>query len=361
MERRPTSILTTLAVSVLALTLIAPWVLGQDPDQITEIRRRAEQGDAEAQYVLGYRYATGIGVPRDAAEATRWLRLAAGQGHTQADDFLGRLFPEVSRAPQDDNQSETPPREALPSVTEQGDTEVRIRALELELMFQAMSGDPTALETLQQLADQGDTVAQVSLGNLYANVQGVFEGVRKDEAEAVRWYRMAAEQAETLRQLADQGDAVAQVSLGNLYANVQGVFEGVRKDEAEAVRWYRMAAEQGNAMAQFFLGSMYARGDGVPQDEAEAERWYRMAAEQGDAGAQFFLGVMYATGDLGVQQNEAEAARWIRTAAEQGNAEAQVALGGMYAHGGMGVQQNEAEAARWIRTAAEQGLRRSSG
>ena len=50
MERRPKSILTTLALSLLALTLIAPWVLGQDPDPITEIRRQAEQGDAEAQY-----------------------------------------------------------------------------------------------------------------------------------------------------------------------------------------------------------------------------------------------------------------------------------------------------------------------
>ena len=49
MERRPTSILTTLTVSVLVLTLIAPWALGQDPDQITEIRRLAEQGDADAQ------------------------------------------------------------------------------------------------------------------------------------------------------------------------------------------------------------------------------------------------------------------------------------------------------------------------
>ena len=43
MPQRPTSILTTLAVSLLALTLIAPWVLGQDPDRLAEIRRRAEQ------------------------------------------------------------------------------------------------------------------------------------------------------------------------------------------------------------------------------------------------------------------------------------------------------------------------------
>ena len=54
MERRPTRILTILAVSLLALTLIAPWVLGQDPDPITEIRRQAGQGDVDAQFRLGY-------------------------------------------------------------------------------------------------------------------------------------------------------------------------------------------------------------------------------------------------------------------------------------------------------------------
>ena len=35
MERQPTSVLTTLSLSVLALTLIAPWALGQDPVELT--------------------------------------------------------------------------------------------------------------------------------------------------------------------------------------------------------------------------------------------------------------------------------------------------------------------------------------
>ena len=76
-----------------------------------------------------------------------------------------------------------------------------------------------------------------------------------------------------------------------MYANG----EGVLKDEAEAVRWYRLAAEQGDAAAQFNLGLMYANGEGVLKDEAEAVRWYRKAVEQGYAGAQLNLGVMYAT------------------------------------------------------------------
>ena len=57
--------------------------------------------------------------------------------------------------------------------------------------------------------------------------------------------------------------------------------KGVSKDEAEAVRWYRLAADQGHAEAQYFLGIMYADGRGVSKDEAEAVRWYRLAGGPG--------------------------------------------------------------------------------
>ena len=78
-----------------------------------------------------------------------------------------------------------------------------------------------------------------------------------------------------LRALAEQGDAVAQNNLGLMYANGRGVPE----DDAEAVRWFRMAAEQGNPDAQNDLGIMYTNGRGVPEDDAKAVRWYRLAAE----------------------------------------------------------------------------------
>ncbi len=41
---------------------------------------------------------------------------------------------------------------------------------------------------------------------------------------------------------------------------------GVVTNDAEAARWYRLAAEQGNAKAQYNLGIMYVNGEGVPQD-----------------------------------------------------------------------------------------------
>ena len=36
-----------------------------------------------------------------------------------------------------------------------------------------------------------------------------------------------------------------------------------RKDYKEAVKWFRLAAEQGDAFAQFKLGGMYLMGKGV--------------------------------------------------------------------------------------------------
>jgi TPR repeat protein len=47
-------------------------------------------------------------------------------------------------------------------------------------------------------------------------------------------------------------------------------------DDAEAVRWYRLAADQGDADAQQNLGRHYVYGTGVARDNAEALRWYHL-------------------------------------------------------------------------------------
>ena len=92
------------------------------------------------------------------------------------------------------------------------------------------------------------------------------QGVPQDDAEAVRWYRLAA----------NQGNADAQGNLGAMLLNGQGV----PQDHAEAIRWFRAAADQGNAFAQFNLGAMYLNGQGVPQDFTEAHTWFNLAAAQ---------------------------------------------------------------------------------
>ena len=52
----------------------------------------AQQGDPHAQYVLGFMYDWGQGVPKDDAEAVRWFRLAAEQGNVKAHAYLGAMY-----------------------------------------------------------------------------------------------------------------------------------------------------------------------------------------------------------------------------------------------------------------------------
>jgi TPR repeat protein len=92
--------------------------------------------------------------------------------------------------------------------------------------------------------------------------------------------------------------------------------QGVPQDYAQAIKWYRLAAEQGEADAEFNLGIMYFYGRGLPQDHAEAIKWFQGAAEQGHASAEFNLGVIYAKGQ-GVPQDYVQAYMWFNRAARR--------------------------------------------
>ena len=94
--------------------------------------------------------------------------------------------------------------------------------------------------------------------------------------------------------------------------------DGVPENDAEAVRWFQLAARQGHAPAQNDLGLMYAHGRGVPENDAEAVRWFRLAAERGFDRAQHNLGLMYANGD-GVPPDDVCAYAWLNLAVAQGN------------------------------------------
>ena len=55
-------------------------------------RLAAEQKNAHAQYNLGFMYNKGQGVPQDYAEALKWYRLAAGQGHAHAPNNIAWIL-----------------------------------------------------------------------------------------------------------------------------------------------------------------------------------------------------------------------------------------------------------------------------
>ena len=76
-------------------------------------------------------------------------------------------------------------------------------------------------------------------------------------------------------------------------------------DYSQALKKFLILSENNDAVAQFYLGLLYAHGSGVVQDPREAEKWYRLAAEQGHSGAQNNLGYLYENA-LGTKQDDGE-------------------------------------------------------
>jgi TPR repeat protein len=76
-------------------------------------------------------------------------------------------------------------------------------------------------------------------------------------------------------------EAEAQYNMGVYHA--QGT--GGNKDDQEAARWYRKAANQGHPHAQHNLGLLYTKGQGLPKDLVAANTWFRIAGARGHAGA----------------------------------------------------------------------------
>ncbi len=102
------------------------------------------------------------------------------------------------------------------------------------------------------------------------------KGGRKDPAEAVFWYGLAA---------AD-GWSTALTNLGTLVARGYG---DTNPDPAGAAILWWAAAARGEATAMFNLGALWERGIGVTADIGKARAWYERAAARNDPGARAAL------------------------------------------------------------------------
>ena len=76
--------------SLLVFVLLA--AAGFAAEDFAEIKKKAEAGDADAQYNLGMKYLDGKGVPRDYTEAVNLLQSAAMQGDARAQFELGGMY-----------------------------------------------------------------------------------------------------------------------------------------------------------------------------------------------------------------------------------------------------------------------------
>jgi len=183
-------------------------------------RKAAEQDNANAQYMVGVQYASGLGALKDYAKAAEWFRKAAERGVKYAQSDLGLLYKLGQGVPKNDQQ---------------------------------------AAAWFMKAADQGFAPAQFHLALLYRNGQGLGQNVQQAAA--------------LTRKAAEQGYAPAQYNLAVFLSRG----EGVGKDPKQAFAWELKAAEQGHAMAQHMTGLAYVRGTGTDKDVVLAYQWCSLA------------------------------------------------------------------------------------
>ena len=250
--------------------------LPRDPVRSAQwFTKAATQGHAGAQTVLGYHYEQGHGVPKNYGEALKWIRKAVDQDYPDGMFHLGRLYS-----------------------TGKG---VKASARDARKWFEkaAKGGSADAIVALRL---ERERVLTRPAHDKTDQARSAYD--RKNYAVAAKLYREAA----------DAGNAVAQVGIGVLLRNG----DGVSQNEGEAVKWFRKAAAQGYARGQAQVGLRAVMGQGVSENWREAEQWCGKAADQYDALGLYCLGVMYQFG-LGVPHDLETAIRYFDRAEDQGD------------------------------------------
>lgn len=303
---------------------------------VNELRQLAEEGEAHAQYMLGWIYSRDESLPEfhRPSNAIQWYRRAAEQGYALAQNNLGVSYDNGEGVPEDETEATRWFRRAA----EQGyATAQKNLGLSYEYGKGVSVDEKEAVRWYRKAAEQGFTSAQYELGQ--ALLYG--KGVPENKKEAVRWYRKAAE----------QGYARAQNTLGIRYENG----EGVTQDYNQAMYWYKKAADQNYSWAYKNIGDLfYYKNSGFSQSNKKAYDWYLKAAEQENYAGQEQIGEMYDFGFY-VPLDWQKAIDWYKKAAENGSSAAQRKLGEFYYFGVGGVTKNETLAKDWFRKAAENG------
>ncbi len=189
-----------------------------------DLARKAEAGDADAQYELGQLYWRGEKTQRNTKAALEWFRRAAKGGKPDHLKTLGLILCDAD--------------------FEFGDFK--------EGFAQMLAA-----------ARAGDAAAQYFVAVEYATG----ERISRDPAVAATWYRRAAE----------QGHAEAEYNLGIMH--LEG--DGVTQNLGEGRRLVVSAAERGEYLARKFLWRAYTQGlFGFPIDSQQALHWQKLAESQ---------------------------------------------------------------------------------
>lgn len=208
--------------------------------------------DPVAQYLLGYMFEFGVGLPRDLVAARTWLEKSAAQGHPAGQLELGYFL--RAHAPQEAARA----RELYELAAAQDYAKAKSHLGDLLIVEARGERDPAKVAALkerarglfQQAADKGHPFAMFALG---AHIG--------DTATAMTM----------LNALAAKGNREGDHWLCELE------YYRTTLASAEAERHCTRGASGGFAGSQFLQARRYADGLGVPRSPREADYWARLA------------------------------------------------------------------------------------
>lgn len=261
------------------------------------LKRRADAGEATAQYTVSFRYFRGdLGAPKDEAAGLRYLELAAAQHYRHAVIDLAERLDESTKP---ENQAR-------------------------------------AAGLLEEAARLGSGRAAAQLGRHY--LEG--KGVAKDQAKAFAWFEKGAED--------NNLDAIELAG----WALEGG--KGVEKNLPRALEYYRRAAEKQSVWAKERLVAGLYQPKATKEELNECWKWTLAGAKEGSKNLrQFAAWDLIVVGQQATPAEERQVFDWMRESAEAGEANDEAWLSELYWEG-IGAPHDQHKAVEWLTKAAAQ-------
>ena len=255
----------------------------------SDLTKKAEGGDAEAQFQLARAYEEGKGLAQDDALAAEWYRKAAEQGNAKAENSLGVMYALGRGVSRDKEEALRWYRKAAKKGLPEADFNVAVCYY---------NGDGMVLDLERAYAwmviakRHGSTSAEQGLPQVLHDVQGHVElGTL------------------VLAQLYEKGDETPQ--------DVKAAFD---------IYFQEASSNPKSVTGSFKVCQFYGAGIGVPRDLVQARSWCKKAAKNGSPDAYVILGRMAENG-VGEERNLKEAEEYYRDAAWKMNSEGFISLG----------------------------------
>ena len=259
---------------------------GEEPEKgLERLKELAEEGMAEAQFVLGISYEMEGGAELDIDRAAYWVYQAASRGLPDAQFHLATLYDKGIGVYHSQQQAKywslkaegKEPQEEVSSEIESMEEQSEV----LRMLYSPSNKAEfeNGLNILLEMGENGDLSAQLHLIKIFSSDWS--EYVKSDMTKRVYWLQKAAE----------KNHIDSQRNLAHSYQN--GI--GLERDINKAFYWYNKSAEQGDKVSQYNVAKMYEDGTGVDKNIESALYWYEEAARNGLLMSQYKLGEFYAT------------------------------------------------------------------